>query len=212
MTSVLPYEDLPSSYIVLAGDWETAAEDTGLSLETRMRVGGFAVAASHIERVDHVIYTGGLIRANRTEAVAMVDLTQDQYTDAAQKVSVFHAEDHSFDTSSNAQNVRRIIEDNKITSPVGFITSETHMKRAHASFLRNGFEPDMLVPMTAEELLLQGDSADRQLAADYMSSMRYKKRVVIELGLRALAKMDPNDRLVQRAAAFVRPTNQTETN
>ncbi len=200
---------MPASFIVLAGGWERGPSPE-LTIETQMRIGGFAVAAAQLDSVEHVIFTGGLVSEGVTEAAAMVDFTKDHYSDAAHKTAMFHIEDYCFDTSSSARNVRQTLDDNNITGPVGFITSATHMKRAHGLFLRNGFDTDQLVPMTAESLLSQGDEASRQMAAEYTASMRYKTRLAIELGLRALAKVDPNDTLVQRLALLTRSTNSSE--
>lgn len=199
---------LPPTAITLAGNWESVTGDQPmLSLETRMRMGGFAIMANqHPAENVTVVFTGGLKADNgTTEADAMGELWHGAFPELRDKVTTYLDGD-CYDTATSAGNTHRLLEaSGKTADSYTFITSSTHLTRATKAFERNGFA-GKLVPVAAEDLLrLSPDIEDQTIARTYQRSVRHHKRVGVEAVLRGLQFVDPGDRAVKALARAVRP-------
>lgn len=198
---------LPPTAIVLAGNWDKLdGPQPELSLETRMRVGAFAVYTEQAQQDVTAVFTGGLKAENgQTEVEGMYDFWIKTYPELQDKATLLLDGD-CYDTATSARNTHALLEEQSLaTKQQAFITSGTHLKRATRSFERNGFS-GLLVPTSAEDLLLQSArQADQDAATNYNRSTRHHKRVIIEAGLRGLQRVDPADRMVGLLARVVRP-------
>ena len=196
---------LPPTAIVLAGNWESTGPQRQLSLETSMRLGGFAVYREHHADAVTAFFTGGLKAQDGTgEASAMLEDWRRDY-DALCPETTIYVDDDCYDTSTSARNTRDLMDTKGHHERVTLITSETHMSRSMRTFERHGFK-GTVVPATAEELLFASSRPeDRARAQSYVMSGRYFKRMGIEWLLRGIQRVDPNDKLAQLASRTARP-------
>ena len=206
--------ELPRNVIVPAGNWERGAQYSDipqLSKESIMRVNAAAILGLFIEEENmNIIFSGGLTIAGCTEAQAMSNHFENTCTATSSQTNIFIDND-CHNTTTSARSVKALTEECSDIfaedAQYTLIVSKTFAQRADGAFKDHGFA-GQLTTVSAEDLLLFGDSTTRAHTKAFMRSSRYKKRVAAEFMLRIAHSLDPGDKVIEWSSGLVRPNRQ----
>ncbi len=215
-------EEKPGSFniaVILGGSWEPRKEGERLelSVNSKLRTLAGGVLASE-GKVSEIIFTGGKTAGveNPSEAQAMADFLKLNFPNLKVPVEL---DSESFDTIENAKFVKKIV-DKVDLAKVLVVTNDFHLARTLAIFDHVGMSVDAI---SAESILLktyhwhQTEKSGKvnhypykRFIERHLKSGEMKKKRIVEVGLRAITKIDPEGKLLTALAKKLRRGDETK--
>lgn len=170
-----------------------------LSFDGKMRV----VAAGELYRsglTTKLILSGGrtLGPKHSSEAVIMAEYLTKRFKIPPGAIVL---EEESTDTIENVENLKKIVEKEKISGPLAILSNSYHISRILKIMEQKGLTAE---PITAENTLLARSEHYRPLVEKYLSSGMMKLKKVKEAMLRGLLIIDPKGTLPRQVTRRLR--------
>lgn len=177
-------------------DPTTGEERVVLDQDGKVRSMASGLLAQELD-VPEVIYTGGktLGPDYPSEAEKMYEYAKRLYPDLGKRTVVL--EEKAWDTSTNAEFVADIMNEEQTTGSAILLTSESHLERADYHFLRHGIDA---TPMSAEAVTARRSPHHEKYIREKLKSKGNIEANVMETVLRGMLVFDPEGEIPKKMA------------